>query len=189
MLSSAFRHDRVHHAHDVASMTLRMGGDAKAVGGSERLLSPAVATRVAVKTTASDGAVPRHLRVSMPQRTADDHATHHLSSCSSGKRNPPCGKCAASASPCNGSWYRPPCATRLPRVQDRCRPESTTCILVGLSVDVIALVGRLHRRKTTAWVEAFSSQCELVPAQPGHGTVVSTVLAAHEAWRGSPVAA
>ncbi len=82
-------------------MTVRMGGDAKAVGGSGRPLSPAVAARVAVKTTVPDGAVPRHLRASMPQRTADGHATHHFSSCSGGKRNPPCGKCAASASPCN----------------------------------------------------------------------------------------
>lgn len=170
MLSSAFRHDRVHHAHNVASMTVRMGGDAKAVGGSGRPLSPAVAARVAVKTTVPDGAVPRHLRPSMPQRTTDGHATHHLSSCSGGKKNPPCGRCATPASPCNGNWYRTSCATRLPRVLDRCRPESKTCILVGLSVDVIALVGRLHRRKTTAWVEAFSSQRQFAPAPPGRET-------------------
>lgn len=142
MLSSAFRHDRVHHAHNVASMTVRMGGDAKAFGGSGRPLSPAVAARVAVKTTVSDGAVPRHLRPSMPQRTADGHATHHFSSCSGGKKNPPCGKCATPASPCNGSWYRTSCATRLPRVKNPCCPESKTHVLSEepspLSVGVIA---------------------------------------------------
>lgn len=184
MLSSAFRHDRVHHAHNVASMTVRMGGDAKAVGGSGRPLSPAVAARVAVKTTVPDGAVPRHLRPSMPQRTTDGHATHHFSSCSGGKKNPPCGKCATSASPCNGSWYRPPCATRLPRVQDRCRPESTTCILVGLSVDVIALVGRRHspRRQRRSKHSAHNDNSHRHRLGSGPGWI-------HEAWRGSPIAA
>ena len=142
MLSSAFRHDRVHHAHNVASMTVRMGGDAKAVGGSGRPLSPAVAARVAVKTTVPDGAVPRHLRPSMPQRTTDGHATHHFSSCSGGKKNPPCGKCAASTSPCNRSWCRTSCATQLPRVKNPCCPESKTHVLSEepspLPVDVIA---------------------------------------------------
>ena len=181
MLSSAFRHDRVHHAHNVASMTVRMGGDAKAVGGSGRPLSPAVAARVAVKTTVPDGAVPRHLRPSMPQRTTDGHATHHFSSCSGARRT----HLVANVQ------RQPPRATELvqnivcntittgsgslsPRIED----------MAFLSVGTTALVGRRHspRRQRRSKHSAHNDNSHRHRLGAESGWI-------HEAWRGSPIAA
>lgn len=182
MLSSAFRHDRVHHAHNVASMTVRMGGDAKAVGGSGRPLSPAVAARVAVKTTVPDGAVPRHLRPSMPQRTTDGHATHHFSSCSGGKKNPPCGKMCNASLPVQRELVQDIVCNTIttgsgslsPRIED----------MAFLSVGTTALVGRRHspRRQRRSKHSAHNDNSH-------RHRLGAKSRWIHEAWRGSPIAA